>query len=281
MVVKLFLLGGPGTGKSTVAHFIEKLANREQWSSTIIGDYNELYGMFLREQKTPLCDHQIFCPSEYGGFDVQDFSILDTALQRVQRKAKESIRKSDPTKPKLVIIEFARNDYVHAFEQFDPAFLKDAHFLFLDAEINTCIERIYRRALKPETEDDGFVSEKIITGYYQQGTSLDIVDKVREAFDLNQQQMKFMRSVGSRDEFLHDPVGDYARSLLLPESRPGRITRPLYPSRLINIARKRNICPAPLKVGSVIVPDKQESSLPVPDNQQEVTPRVAELAGCP
>jgi hypothetical protein len=247
MCLKLFVLGRPGSGKSTVAHFIEKLANREQWSSTVIGDYKVLHGMFLREQNRPDYNHKLFRPSEYGGFDVQDFSVLDTALQLVQHKATESIRKCESFTPKLMIIEFARDNYIHALEQFEPTYLKDAHFLFLDAEINTCIERIYRRAMRPNSEDDGFVSEKIVTGYYGQETSLEAISYLQKAFDLNEQHVKFVESIGSRDEFLHDCIGEYARSLMQATLNARRITGPLSPSYLTNTERDSNICPTPLK----------------------------------
>jgi hypothetical protein len=269
MAVKLFLLGRPGSGKSTVARFIEKLANREQCPSTIIGDYEVLHGMFLREQNKPCCNDRQFRPSEYGGFDVQDFSVLDTALALVQHKAEVTIRKCDPSTPKIVLIEFARDDYVHALKQFDPAFLKDAHFLFLDVEINTCIKRIYRRALQPVTEDDRFVSEKIVTGYYQEGSTLETLIQLQKTFDLNEQNMKFIESTGSLDEFLHDYIRKYARSFLLPVSHTRRIIRPVTTSHPINTVRERNICPAPLNTSNVMEPDKQEE-----------TSRVAEPVPC-
>ncbi len=279
MVVKLFLLGRPGSGKSTVARFIDGLAHREQWSSAIYSDYKVLQGLFLSEQHKPICNHELFHPSEYGGFDVQDFSVLDTALKIVQHKAEVTIRKCEPSTPKIVIFEFARDDYVHALEQFDPAFLKDAHFLLLDAEINTCIERIYRRALRPKSEDDGFVSEKIVTGYYQEGSTPKTLIQLQEAFDLNEQNMQFIESIGSRDNFLHECIEEYARSLLLPSSHTRRISGSLSPSYILNSAREGNLCPAPLNTDIVMVPDKQENSLPEPDKQEE-TSRVAELVGC-
>ncbi len=47
--------------------------------------------------------------------------------------------------------------------------LQDAYILFIDADINTCKQRIKERVIKPQaerTEDDNYVSEFIFETYY-------------------------------------------------------------------------------------------------------------------
>ena len=241
MIAKLFILGRPGSGKSTTARYITKLAQREGWVPTSYCDYNVLYSMFQKELHDPLCPQQHFEPVDHNGFRVIDFSVLDPALKIIQKRAIASLNDCYPYAQRLFVIEFARDDYIQALRQFDPAFLQDAHFLFLDSDVDLCIQRIHDRVAHPDSIDDHFVSDDIITGYYQKDSSRDMIRLLADAFALDEQKMTHVETNGSQDEFLHDYVRDYARHLLpQPSSRP-RITRPLariiyYPSN----------CPPPL-----------------------------------
>src|SRR5207247_9239096 len=126
MIAKLFILGRPGCGKSTVARYITKLAQHEGWVPTFYSDYKILYRMFQAEMHKPFCPQQHFEPVDYNGFRVIDFSVLDPALHIIQKRAIASLNDCDPYTQRLLVIEFARNDYFQAFSQFDPVFLQDA-----------------------------------------------------------------------------------------------------------------------------------------------------------
>ena len=98
MTRKLFLLGLPGSGKSTVARKIkEKYTNL---SIQHISDYDILYAMFQKDTESK---GGKFAPTKYGGFDVLDFSILDLALQKMEREVVKFIH---PTKKAELIIYF-------------------------------------------------------------------------------------------------------------------------------------------------------------------------------
>src|SRR6266700_2647817 len=171
MAVKIFILGLPGSGKSTVVRYISKYArdnaafvkstgnkNREvhslswlkklvrflttfkeqsnkQWSTTHITDYDILYQMFQEDTQGQ------FEPADFGGFDIIDLSAFDVALKSLEQQVNEYISTAKSTE--IILIEFSRNDYQRAFQQFSHAsFLKDAYFLYLDANIETCKRRI-------------------------------------------------------------------------------------------------------------------------------------------
>ena len=53
MLVKLFVFGLPGSGKSTVARHIVDHVQRDykNWSAQRISDYNILHKMFLQDKK--------------------------------------------------------------------------------------------------------------------------------------------------------------------------------------------------------------------------------------
>ncbi len=227
MITKLFILGRPGSGKSTVARYITKLAHHEGWVSTYYCDYNILYSMFQAELHKPFCPQQHFEPIDHNGFRVIDFSVLDPALNVIQKRATAALKDCNPYTRRLIVIEFARDDYIQALRQFDPAFLQDAHFLFLDADVDLCIQRIHDRVAHPVSIDDHFVSNDIITGYYQKDSTPDMIRKLADAFALDKQNMRHVETCNSREEFLNDYVRNYTRHLLEPPSSQSRITRPI------------------------------------------------------
>jgi adenylate kinase family enzyme len=160
MAVKLFVIGLPGSGKSTVARYISMRAGDRQRSTTHMNDFTILYEMF--EQDT----HGQFKPAdaEYGGFDVLDLTVFDTALRKLEQKVKAYI--STTELKEIVLIEFSRNDYEEAFQQFSREFLQDAYFLYLNVDLEICKRRIRERIAQPTTPDDHFVSEYIFDTYY-------------------------------------------------------------------------------------------------------------------
>jgi adenylate kinase family enzyme len=160
MAVILFVLGLPGSGKSTVARYTMMHIRDKGWETNHFNDYGILQDMFLadREQKQ-------FKPADHGGFDIIDLSAFDVALKSLEQQVNEHI--STAKSQEIILIEFSRNDYQRAFQQFShPSFLKDAYFLYLDADIETCKRRIRERITHPTTSDDHFVSEYIFGAYY-------------------------------------------------------------------------------------------------------------------
>jgi hypothetical protein len=171
MVVKMFVLGRPGSGKSAAVRYLSMLARDNGWSTRDINDYTILYEMFQQEMQqrelhpNDMTHHQ-FEPAAHGGFDVHDLSVFDTALQTLEQQATDLEQEDSRHRYRIIFIEFARNDYLHALQQFTASFLKDAFFLFIKADIPTCKQRIRQRAAHPQTPDDHFVSAYIFETYY-------------------------------------------------------------------------------------------------------------------
>lgn len=243
MVVRLFILGRPGSGKSTVRRYIAKIAQHRFWSPYSTGDYEILQDMCAAD-----LTHTQIRPSEFGGFEVLNFPILDDALQTIQHRVEKALEKHELGLPRVAIIEFARSDYVQALSQFDPAFLKDAKFLILESDVDTCMNRILKRIIYRQSEDDAFVPVNIMEGYYQADSTSDTVRNLQEVFGLDSRQIQLMRTDGIRDEFLHDCIRPYAQTLLEPASQPRRITRPLALSHTYTSSTRMysHLCPAPL-----------------------------------
>ena len=168
MAVKLFVLGRPGSGKSEAYRQIGKYIRQSHkyWSVVHFTDYEILQEMFQFEKNFQLNEKlRKFRPREHGGFDVRDFSVLDDVLKELEKKIR--FRFSDVRDEQLIVIEFARDDYGRALKLFSPNFLEDAYFLFINSDINICIQRVHRRVAHSSSVDDHFVSDDIICGYYK------------------------------------------------------------------------------------------------------------------
>src|SRR6266566_9310094 len=127
MIVKLFVLGCSGSGKSTAAHHIVKLAQDKGYSAIHVSDYEILYDMFQADKETK---GGKFRDAKYGGFDVLDLAVYDKALMQLEQAALLSSSQAND----FIILEFARDDYSKALSLFSNGFLRDACFLFLDSD---------------------------------------------------------------------------------------------------------------------------------------------------
>lgn len=102
MAVKVFILGRPGSGKSTAVRRIAKLVQSDGWSPVCISDYDILHHLFQQEKNSLNNEPQNVIPTQYGGFDVINFSVLDTALRELEKKNR--FRYSKNQKDELVVI---------------------------------------------------------------------------------------------------------------------------------------------------------------------------------
>lgn len=182
MVAKLFVFGLPGSGKSSVARIISKYARVRQWSTTHINDYAILLKMYQEDTKRQ------FKPADFGGFDVLDLSVFDTVLRRLEHQVIGHI--SSTKLDEIVLIEFSRNDYGNAFQQFSREFLNDAYFLYLSVDLETCKKRIRARIANPTTIDDHFVSEYIFSTYYNEDNGQDIPRILERDYRINRQRVR-------------------------------------------------------------------------------------------
>lgn len=187
MVVKLFILGLPGSGKSSVARYIRTYVRDKGWVSDHFNDYGILQRMFCED-----IEGKQFKPTAHKGFDIVDFTAFDIALQILEFEVQRYI--SQNQNKKLLLIEFSRNNYRHAFSQFSPEFLKDAYFLYLDVNIENCKKRIRERITNPSTANDYFVSDYIFNAYYNQDDGQDIPDILVRDFKIENSRVKIINN---------------------------------------------------------------------------------------
>jgi adenylate kinase family enzyme len=187
--LKLFILGLPGGGKSTIAHCVKVYLKDRNWGSIHFSDHIILGEMFQADT-----EHKQFKPTDHGGFDVLDLTVRDAALKELERRVKGRL---SAKQEKMVLIEFARNDYRRAFEQFSATFLDDAYFLYLDVETDVCKSRILKRIANPSSEDDFYVSEFIFSTYYTKNNGRSIPQILASDRDIEEQRVKIIDNNGS------------------------------------------------------------------------------------
>jgi len=160
MFIKIFVLGRPGSGKSTVVRRMVELAECRNYPVICVKDYDILYQMFQNDG-----NRGQFRAADYGGFDVLDTIVFDDALKLLENIVCEM---SVPEETTLMTIEFARDDYSTAFKLFSSEFLRDAYIFFVEADLKSCIKRIHKRVITPSEPDHHFVSDYIMETYYNQ-----------------------------------------------------------------------------------------------------------------
>lgn len=216
MVVKLFILGLPGSGKSGAALHISDFMRDHKWIVAYFRDYDILYEMYKEDDEGKRFSSTK--ASGYDGFDVLDFSAPDEALEKLERKVswrqKPAVGEKD-----LIIIEFSRVDYCKALNFFASHLTSDAYILFIDAEIPVCKRRIKNRVEYPKTLDDHYVSEYIFTAYYEQDhrdyANL-VASQIKMQFSVRDEniQVIYNGSTVSEQQF-YDNVRAFTENILL------------------------------------------------------------------
>lgn len=193
MSVKLFILGLPGSGKSTIARSIVDYLNRpqsngwndQQWSAIRFNDYAILLDMFRQDT-----EGKRFKPAYPSGFDVLDLEVFDEALRAFEQKLDMYISSLKSDEKKLVIVEFSRNNYQLAFQQFSPTFLQDSYFIHLNAEVEICKQRVDKRRADLSYPEDNFpVSEYIFERYYHSDDGKYLAEILEQSFQIDRRKV--------------------------------------------------------------------------------------------
>ncbi len=198
MPVKVFILGSPGSGKSTACRIIlEYILQYKEIKHTFhLSDYDILWEMFLDDLQSNPPDRRSFeSTRKYAGFNVKPhaYAVLDEALRRVNGKMKVWLASQAE---QWMLIEFSRDNYQTAFRLFDPSLLRDAYFLFIEAHEKHCRKRLRARIKDPRTPDDHFVSDDILNSYYKRTVPLHVV-RFREEYGLAADQVDTIVNNGS------------------------------------------------------------------------------------
>lgn len=201
MVVLVFALGRPGSGKSTAARHLVELAEQQNVFAERIGDYKILYRMY----KDDLAHKQFRPTAPYDGFDVIDFSVLDEALDELKRTIEDKVALGEKQGVQIIIVEFARSHYRAALARLGPELLKGAYFIYVDADVESCKERIQERVKtwvkKPESSDDHYISPTIMDTYYAEDDGLSLGYFLEQEGIISSDHFYLIRNHSREDHF--------------------------------------------------------------------------------
>ena len=196
MALKLLVFGLPGGGKSTIARYIATYLKDRNWESLHFSDHVILRDMFLAD-----IEEKQFEPSKllnHEGFNVKDIKVFDIALKKLEFIVK--IHLLYTKQEEIVLIEFARNDYRWAFQQFSNQFLFDAYFLYLNVDLEICKNRVRERITHKSTDDDFYVSEDIFKSYYYGDDGQSIRQMLTEVYGIDVQRILIIDNNGSLED---------------------------------------------------------------------------------
>ena len=206
MVANVFVLGRSGSGKSTAIRHMIKLASRRGYLAKYRRDYP-----ILREMYNNDVEHKRFVPAPFKGFDVTDFNVLDEALEQLEGQI-QKVEQETSGQKEIIFIEFARNDYYHALNNFDAEILQKAYFLFIESDLETCIERIHQRCSDSSLEEDcHFVSDFIMKSYFSTDNWLFTTQTLLSETQAHQ-RIQEVTNDGSLEEF-HKQVSNFAETV--------------------------------------------------------------------
>ncbi len=191
MAVKVFLLGRPGSGKTTAFYIIEKIAHKKKKKALRFREYTILRDMARQEDYKD----KFRLIEEYDGFDILDTSVFIESARLLEKQIQSHISASKENE--LIFIELARDDYSQAMNCFSHEFLKDAYIFFFEADLETCIKRIHYRVAHPRKTDGHYVSDYILKSYY----SKDNLPYMEYKFRLDYNIQKRVMIIENTDSF--------------------------------------------------------------------------------
>jgi adenylate kinase family enzyme len=154
----VFLLGRPGCGKSVVYKIIKEAIEKKGIEAPRVDDFLTLKAIF--DKDTEFKRHVL----KDGGFAVTDWTVVDEALKDLCTYVRK-----DKSDKKIIFIEFARDNYKHAFENFSKDVLDDSVILYLYSTFEECYKRNVARfeKAKKEGHDDHIVPLDLMKTYYR------------------------------------------------------------------------------------------------------------------
>lgn len=157
--LKFFLLlGRPGCGKSYLYKnvFIPAFKKKGILKMERIDDFPVLQKLLDRDTKFKRHVRRD------GGFQVTDWSIVDDVLKEMDK-----ILRTKEQESKIVMLEFARDNYSKALKNFSDYVRLRSLLIYIWAPFNTCMESNRERFRNKKNVDDHIVPEALMKTYYR------------------------------------------------------------------------------------------------------------------
>jgi hypothetical protein len=166
-------------------------------------DYFILYEMFQEDIRKK---GGRFGHAAYSGFEIIDYTAFDAALSALEEQVLRREQMSSLfEKSEILLIEFARSNYREALKAFSNDFLRDAYFFYIEADVDTCVQRIQQRvaSFTPEKrlQDHHYVPEAILRSYFNQDDWDYMAHKFKKDFGITKEVAAY-RNIGSYIDLL-------------------------------------------------------------------------------
>lgn len=161
----LFLLGRPGCGKSYLYNnvFVPAVMKKGVREVERLDDYPVLKDLLDRDVEFKRHIRKD------GGFQVTDWTIVDDVLKEM-----DTIIRKKEQPGKIIMVEFARDNYLKALENFSEYVRDNSVLLYIWAPLETCINSNRDRFKNSKNLDDHIVPEALMNSYYR----TDDIDRI-------------------------------------------------------------------------------------------------------
>jgi adenylate kinase family enzyme len=163
----IFVLGPPGSGKTTMVSKLKDLLERQGRNVVCFDDYPLLFARAAREQSSgqnPTHTTQ-FCrivneDGKMKGFTVEDGVVLEQVLCEINGCICQYLHQANT----VILVEFARDHYLYerVWQYFCHEVRMTARYLFCDADFDVCVKRVQCRTQRIDLE-------VMYTYYHQDG----------------------------------------------------------------------------------------------------------------
>ena len=142
---------------------------------------------------------KVFYRTMHGGFGIYNpTAVLNKVLIELEEISQKFIL--DANRDLLVTIEFARADYQQALNLFRDDFRKDAYFLYIETNLETCKERIHKRYFSAMQPDDYFVDDDIMDSYYNVDSRRYMLADFKKDFGIENERIRIIDNEGTWEE---------------------------------------------------------------------------------
>ncbi|RLD18892.1 MAG: hypothetical protein DRI36_00335 [Caldiserica bacterium] len=157
MVKFIFMLGRPGCGKSYLFKNVFTPVLEEKGYEVERVDDFPILKKLLSEDK----EFKRHVRKE-GGFEVTDWSIVDEVLKEMDKVLKDKEEEG-----KVILVEFARDNYKKAISNFSDYVREKTLLLYIWAPFELCLERNKSRFERGKDIDDHIVPTDLMFSYYK------------------------------------------------------------------------------------------------------------------
>lgn len=177
----VFLLGRPGCGKSAVYHGLEQRILDSGQARTIerVDDFPKVWATLQRDDALESEGKQRLYSERTaeGGYVLTSDEVLNDILREVSA---DVLTKDEPDH--MIVLEFARPNYVRAIQNFDERILARSLVIYLEVSFEICWARNVARheAALAEGGDDHLVCREAMEELYLYDDQNALVRHLRE-----------------------------------------------------------------------------------------------------